>query len=134
MSAPDITRLVVSLSGLGVSLETHVIALGLSGALTATFPLCFAYISDMVKPTGRTTAFGAVLGIGMGGAYLVGPVLGSVIDARLGEIHIYLLFRHPLSPPRLPSLTSLVSFPPSLSLAVAKSLSLSKPLSAQHDP
>ena len=47
--------------GLGLSLDAHLLLLGLSGALAATFPLAFAYICDSV-PVGpqRISAMGVV--------------------------------------------------------------------------
>ena len=48
--------------GLGCSLDTHLLLLGLSGILAATFPLAFADICDVVpEGSARTSAIGAPL-------------------------------------------------------------------------
>ena len=71
--------------GLGASLELHLVLVGLSGLLAATFPLAFAYIADNVPPSGRASAYGLAIGLGLGGAYLIGPPLGAVVAQQLGS-------------------------------------------------
>ena len=71
--------------GLGASLDTHIAALGLSGALSATFPLAFAYIADVVPTHARAAAFGSTIGLGMGGAFLLGPLAGTMIEHHFGD-------------------------------------------------
>uniref|UniRef100_A0A7S2MNB4 Major facilitator superfamily (MFS) profile domain-containing protein n=1 Tax=Haptolina brevifila TaxID=156173 RepID=A0A7S2MNB4_9EUKA len=75
--------------GLGVSLETHLVLVGLSGCLAATFPLAFAYIADNVPPQGRSSAFGMAIGLGLGGAFLVGPPLGALVNEREGSTAVF---------------------------------------------
>lgn len=75
--------------GLGASLDTHLILLGLSGHLSATFPLAFAFIADSVAPQQRASAFGATIGLGLGGAFFVGPALGATIDELLGTSAVF---------------------------------------------
>ena len=76
--------------GLGCSLDTHLMLLGLSGMLAATFPLAFAYICDVV-PEGpaRTSAIGSTIGFGLGMAFLVGPPLGSLLDHAYGPRAVF---------------------------------------------
>ena len=103
--------------GLGFSLETHLILVGLSGAAAATFPLAFAYIADNgearaatrawrrhpcrrspgapsracvpVPPHGRSSAYGVAIGLGLGGAYLVGPPAGAYLNEQMGSIAVF---------------------------------------------
>lgn len=46
------------------SLDLFLVAIGLSGALSATLPLTFALIADEVPPARRGEAFGLALGCG----------------------------------------------------------------------
>ena len=75
--------------GLGFSLETHLVLVGLSGLLAATFPLAFAYIADNVPPQGRSSAFGLATGLGLGGAFLFGPPIGALINERYGSKDVF---------------------------------------------
>ena len=76
--------------GLGCSLDTHLLLLGLSGTLAATFPLAFAYICDVVPPgPSRISAIGTTIGLSLGTAFLVGPPLGSLLEARYGPSAVF---------------------------------------------
>ena len=75
--------------GLGASLEMHLVLVGLSGLFAATFPLAFAYIADNVPPTGRSSAYGLAIGFGLGGAFLVGPPVGAVLNERYGSSSVF---------------------------------------------
>ena len=46
------------------SLDAYLVAIALSGALSATLPLTFALIADEVPPARRSEAFGLALGCG----------------------------------------------------------------------
>lgn len=75
--------------GLGASLDAHIVLVGLSGALAATFPLAFAYIADSVPARERSSAFGSAIGLGMGGAFLVGPAIGTALEHALGTAALW---------------------------------------------
>ena len=76
--------------GLGCSLDTHLLLLGLSGMLAATFPLAFAYICDVVpEGAARISAIGSTIGFGLGMAFLIGPPLGSLLDHAYGPRAVF---------------------------------------------
>ena len=75
--------------GLGFSLEVHLVLVGLSGLFAATFPLAFAYIADSVPPHERASAYGVAIGCGLGGAYLIGPPIGAVVNERYGSHAVF---------------------------------------------
>jgi DHA1 family tetracycline resistance protein-like MFS transporter len=74
---------------LGATLEVYLVLVGLSGLLSATFPLAFAYIADHVPPRGRASAFGQAIGMGLGGAFLVGPPLGAWLNEHFGSMLVF---------------------------------------------
>lgn len=74
---------------LGASLETYMVLYGLSGLFSATFPLAFAYIADHVPPSGRASAYGTAIGLGLGGAFLVGPPLGAWLNDVYGSSAVF---------------------------------------------
>ena len=65
-------------------LDSYLLALALSGALASTFPLAFAHIADHVPRSRRASAFGIATGLGLGGAFTIGPVLGAAIEGWSG--------------------------------------------------
>ena len=75
--------------GLHASLDFHLVLLGLSGLLGATFPLAFAFIADHVSAKERASAFGLAIGTGLGLAYLLGPPLGAAIDRYYGPQAVF---------------------------------------------
>ena len=77
--------------GLGASLEVHLVLVGVSGLFAATFPLAFAYIADSVPPHGRSSAYGLAIGLGLGGAFLVGPPVGAVLNEHYGSPSVFKL-------------------------------------------
>lgn len=68
----------------------YVTALGLSGMFAATFTLVFAYISDVVGPDERASAYGLALAT-LGLSFTIGPVLGAVAAERVGERRVFLV-------------------------------------------
>eukprot|EP00965_Chrysotila_dentata_P176669 5834167-Pleurochrysis_carterae.AAC.1 len=66
-------------------LTVYLVTSALSGALAATFPLAFAYISDLVPRTQRAAAFGVTVGLSLGLAFLIGPLLGALIEHATGS-------------------------------------------------
>jgi MFS family permease len=59
-----------------------------SGLLASTFPLAFAHIADHVPRARRSAAFGLATGIGLGGAFTIGPAAGATIHAATGDTQI----------------------------------------------
>ena len=74
------------------------------GLLQATYPLAFAIISDEVPAERRAAAFGLLLGLGFGGATLVGTPLGAVVARQAGTDAVFAVCLHPylLRGPRPP--------------------------------
>ena len=66
-------------------LEVYLCTLASSGCLASTFPLAFAHIADNVPPARRAQAFGVATGIGLGGAFCIGPMLGAAIERWSGR-------------------------------------------------
>ena len=61
-------------------MHSYLVLVGLSGALAATFPLAFAYIADLVPPAQRAASYGATVGLSLGLAFLIGPMLAALIE------------------------------------------------------
>lgn len=66
-------------------LDVYLMALAMSGCLACTFPLAFAHISDAVPKHRRANAFGIATGVGLGGAFTIGPMLGAAIESWSGS-------------------------------------------------
>ncbi len=58
----------------------------MSGLFAATFPLTFAYISDLVEAKSRATAYGLALAT-FGLSFCIGPLLGAYMAADYG-VHV----------------------------------------------
>ena len=88
--------LLVSLLGLGLDFIVMGLAPNLawlfvgrliSGATSATFPICYAYVADVTPPEKRARAFGW-----MGSAMSVGFLAGPAVGGLLGSIDLRLPF------------------------------------------
>jgi DHA1 family tetracycline resistance protein-like MFS transporter len=88
--------LLISLFGLGIDFIIMGLAPNLawlfvgrliSGATSATFPTCYAYVADVTPPERRARAFGW-----MGSAMSVGFLAGPAIGGLLGDIDLRLPF------------------------------------------
>jgi DHA1 family tetracycline resistance protein-like MFS transporter len=88
--------LLVSLLGLGLDFIVMGLAPNLawlflgrliSGATSATFPICYAYVADVTPPEKRARAFGW-----MGSAMSVGFMAGPAVGGLLGSIDLRLPF------------------------------------------
>mmetsp|Transcript_27316 Transcript_27316/g.51004 ORF Transcript_27316/g.51004 Transcript_27316/m.51004 type:complete len:452 (+) Transcript_27316:154-1509(+) len=66
------------------------IAVALSGAFSATFPLTFAYISDCVENTKRAPAFGLALAT-LGLSFTIGPILGGYMELTFGTRSVFIV-------------------------------------------
>jgi DHA1 family tetracycline resistance protein-like MFS transporter len=66
------------------------VAVSISGAFSATFPLTFAYISDCVEHTKRAPAFGLALAT-FGLSFTIGPPLGGYLDLTLGSRSVFIV-------------------------------------------
>ena len=64
------------------------VAVSISGAFSATFPLTFAYISDCVENTKRAPAFGLALAT-LGLSFTIGPILGGYMELTFGTRSVF---------------------------------------------
>ena len=61
------------------NLDVYLILFAATGVFASTFPLAFAYLSDFVPKASRANAYGLVLGVGLGGAFMIGPPVGALL-------------------------------------------------------
>lgn len=71
------------------NLDVFLVGLVVSGALASTFPIAFAHLSDFIPSASRADAFGVALGVGLGGAFMIGPALGAIVAKLYGRQAVF---------------------------------------------
>lgn len=82
------TTFPVSVLAFTSNMYIYGLAVSLSGAFSATFPLTFAYISDCVEHTKRAPAFGLALAT-FGLSFTLGPPLGGYMELTFGTKSVF---------------------------------------------
>ena len=100
-------------------LDAYLFAIAIGGALASTFPLAFATISDHVPRARRSSAFGIATGLGLGGAYTVGPACGATINHWYGAQTVFNLCLWITAASTLIAIFALKGGPPTNSEAAA---------------
>ena len=78
-AAPSVTLALTPTIDLKPRLNIYFVVLAFSGLLASTFALAFAHLSDYVPTASRSHAYGIAIGVGLGGAFMVGPGVGAWI-------------------------------------------------------
>ena len=83
-AAPSVTLALTPTIDLKPRLNLYFLVLATSGLLASTFALAFAHLSDYVPSASRSHAYGIAIGVGLGGAFMVGPGLGAGVAKAYG--------------------------------------------------
>jgi len=73
------------------SVWVYLVVTPISGLGAATFSVVFAYIADLMPPNARANSFGTAIGLGMGPAFIVGPVTGGLIASHFSSHLVFVL-------------------------------------------